>query len=69
MKLNVVRHIVQCLIVAIFLSPLLAKAFLGIAPSDWFFYGTLSSSTLFGGLGTVVLVDPFAALESIAASN
>jgi len=65
MKLNIVRHIVQCLVIALFLSPLWAEAFLGAKPGDWFFFGTLSSSTFFGA---VVLVDPFAALENIAAS-
>ncbi|MCL1847382.1 MAG: 4Fe-4S binding protein [Coriobacteriia bacterium] len=66
MRLNIVRHIVQCLIIVLFLSPLIAESFLGILPSDWFFFGTLSSSTI---LGSVVIVDPFVALQSIAASK
>jgi len=66
MSLNVVRHIVQCLVIALFLSPLVAELLLGIKPGDWWFYGTLSSSTIFG---SVVVVDPFAALESVAATR
>ena len=66
MQLNRVRHIVQCLILAVFLSPLVAKAFWGITPGDWVFFGTLSSSTI---LGKVVIVDPFVAAQSIAASK
>ena len=66
MKVNVIRHIVQCLIVALFLSPLWAESLLKIVPGEWLFFGTLASSTI---LGRVVLVDPFVTLETIAASQ
>jgi len=66
MRLNVARHIVQCLVLALFLSPVAFELFTGAIPGDFFFFGTLASSTIFGVL---VLVDPFAALESIVASR
>ena len=66
MRLNIVRHIVQVLVIALFLSPVLAELIWGIIPGDWFFFGTLSSSTI---LGEVVLVDPFAAIESLVSSQ
>ena len=66
MRLNIVRHVVQCLIVVIFLSPLWAESLFGILPSDWVFFGTLSSSTI---LGKIIIVDPFVALQSLAASK
>ena len=66
MRLNAIRHIVQCLVVAVFISPVIAELYFGINPGEWWFYGTLSSSTIFG---SVVVVDPYVALESIAASR
>lgn len=74
---TVVRHIVQVLVLLLFLVPVLLAGwglFGGMVggddaittPAESFpFYGTLSSSTLFG----ITLLDPFAVLQTIAASK
>ena len=73
---SVVRHVVQVLVLLLFLAPVLVAGwplFGGIAggdntistPSDFPFYGTLSSSSLFG----ITLIDPFAVLQVVAAAK
>lgn len=74
---TVVRRIVQVLVLLLFLVPVLVAGwglFGGMVggddviatPAESFpFYGTLSSSTLFG----ITLLDPFAVLQTIAASK
>lgn len=73
---TVVRHIVQVLVLLLFLVPVVAAGWnlfggtvggdnaMG-APSSFPFYGTLSSSTLFG----ITLLDPFAVLQTIVAAK
>lgn len=73
---TVVRHVVQVLMPLLFVVPVIAAGW-GLVgattggdtpmgtPSDLPFYGSLSSSTLFG----ITLVDPFAALQAIVASK
>ena len=74
-----VRHAVQLLMLCAYAFPLLATgwglagAYIGtgsefaadVVPADMFFWGSLSSSQLFG----INLLDPFAALQAIAASK
>ena len=74
-----VRHAVQVLMLCAYAFPLLAVgwglagAYVGtggefaaeVVPSDMFFWGSLSSSQLFG----INLLDPYAALQAIAASK
>ena len=73
---SIVRHVVQVLVFLLFLLPLLAVGwplFGGIVggdntiatPSDLPFYGTLSSSSLFG----ITLLDPFTMLQTLAAAK
>ena len=73
---TVVRHFVQVAILLLFLAPVLLagwKLFGGTVggdnaiatPSDQFFYGSLSSSSVFG----VTLLDPFAMLQVVLASK
>ena len=73
---TVVRHGVQVVVLVLFLVPVLAAGWSLLGgtvggdnamptPSGFPFYGTLSSSTLFG----VTLLDPFAVLQTIAASK
>lgn len=74
--ITVVRHVVQVVALLVFAAPLLVAgwALLGGTiggdaaigtPAELPFYGTLSSSSLFG----VTLLDPFAVLESAAAAK
>ena len=73
---TIVRHVVQVLVLALFLVPLFVAGwplFGGMvggdnavpAPGDFPFYGTLSSSSLFG----ITLLDPFAALQVVVAAK
>ena len=73
---TVVRHVVQVIMLFVFLLPLFVAGwalFGGTTggdnamgtPSDFFFFGTLSSSSIFG----ITLLDPFAALQSVAAAK
>ena len=73
---TVVRHIVQVAILLLFLAPVLLagwKLFGGTVggdnaiatPSDQFFFGSLSSSSVFG----ITLLDPFAMLQVVLASK
>ena len=74
---TVVRRIVQVLVLLLFLVPLIVSGWglfggmvggddVIVTPAESFpFYGTLSSSTLFG----ITLLDPFAVLQTIAASK
>ena len=73
---TIVRHVVQVLVLLLFLAPVLLAgwALFGgtvggdnamATPADLPFYGTLSSSTLFG----ITLLDPFAALQALCASK
>ena len=74
---TIVRHVVQVVLLLVFLVPLFVAgwALLGgtvggdnaiATPANSFpFYGTLSSSELFG----IELLDPFAALQAIAAAK
>ena len=73
---TIVRRVVQVFILILFLIPVLAVGWglFGVVtggdnvmatPSDLPFYGTLSSSSLFG----ITLLDPFAALQTIAAAK
>ena len=72
----IVRHVVQVVVLLLFLVPVLVAGwslFGGTVggdnavgtPAQLPFYGTLSSSTLFG----ITLLDPFAALQTIAAAK
>ncbi len=60
-KWTITRRIVQFLIIALFLSPLLLVEVEG----DNFFFGSLASSTFVG----IILSDPFAALQVMFASK
>lgn len=60
-KWTIARRFVQWLILILFLSPL----FLVEIEGDNFFFGTLSSSSIFG----ITLTDPFAALQVFFASR
>lgn len=73
---TVVRHIVQAIVLVVFLVPLFLAGwslFGGTVggdnamstPADVFFYGSLSSSSIFG----VNLLDPFAFLQYVLASK
>lgn len=73
---TIVRHIVQVVVLIVFLVPVFLagwQLFGGTVggdnaigtPSDIFFYGSLSSSNLFG----IELLDPFAFLQVIVASK
>ena len=73
---TVVRHVVQVVMLLIFLVPLFVAGwglFGGMVggdnaiptPAGFPFYGTLSSSSLFG----ITLLDPFAVLQTIAAAK
>ena len=73
---TVVRHVVQVIMLLVFLAPLFVAGWAWFGgttggdnamgtPSDFFFFGTLSSSSLFG----ITLLDPFAALQSAAAAK
>ena len=74
---SVVRHVVQVCVLLLFLVPVLVAGgglFGGMVGGDdaiatpassFPFYGTLSSSSLFG----ITLLDPFAALQTIAAAK
>ncbi len=73
---TVVRHVVQVLILVLFAVPVVAAGWslfggtLGgndaiRTPADLPFFGTLSSSSVFG----ITLLDPFAVLQTIAASK
>ena len=73
---TVARRIVQVAVLLVFLAPLFVAGwalFGGTTggdnamgtPSDFFFYGTLSSSSVFG----VTLLDPFAVLQAIVAAK
>jgi ferredoxin-type protein NapH len=64
--LNIVRHMVQVLMLALFATPLIASAVGGLVPGAGPFFGTLLSSTV---LQQLVLADPFAALQVLAASK
>lgn len=71
------RHVVQAVAFAVFLLPVLAVGWglfgqvtggedaFGAVPADQLLYGSFSASSLFG----IPLVDPFAALEAIAAAK
>lgn len=60
-KWTIIRHSVQLLVIMLFLSPLVLVEVEG----DNFFYGTLSSSQIFG----IRLSDPFSALQVTLASR
>ena len=72
-----VRHVVQVLVFLLFLVPVLLAGWglfgttvggdnmIGTPAGSFPFYGTLSSSTLFG----ITLLDPFAALQTLAAAK
>ena len=73
---TIVRRVVQVVVLLVFLVPLFVAGwglFGGIVggdnairtPAEFPFYGTLTSSTLFG----ITLVDPFAALQALAAAK
>jgi len=73
---TIVRHIVQVIVLAVFLAPvfLAGWSFFGGTvggdnamgtPADVFFYGSLSSSSIFG----INLLDPFAFLQYVVASK
>ena len=74
---TIVRRIVQVLVLLLFLVPVLVAGWglfgnmvggddaIATPASSFPFYGTLSSSTLFG----ITLLDPFAVLQTIAASK
>ena len=73
---TIVRHVVQVVMLLAFLAPLFVAGW-GLfggttggdnamaTPSDFFFYGSLSSSSLFG----ITLLDPFAALQTLVAAK
>ena len=73
---TIVRHIVQVIVLAVFLAPVFLAGwnlFGGTVggdnamgtPADVFFYGSLSSSSIFG----INLLDPFAFLQYVLASK
>ncbi len=73
---TIVRHIVQVIVLAVFLAPVFLAGwnlFGGTVggdnamgtPADVFFYGSLSSSSIFG----INLLDPFAFLQYVVASK
>ena len=73
---TIVRHIVQVIVLAVFLAPVFLAGwnlFGGTVggdnamgtPADVFFYGSLSSSSIFG----ISLLDPFAFLQYVLASK
>ena len=73
---TIVRHIVQVIVLAVFLGPVFLEGwslFGGTVggdnamgtPADVFFYGSLSSSSIFG----INLLDPFAFLQYVVASK
>ena len=73
---TIVRHIVQVIVLAVFLAPVFLAGwslFGGTVggdnamgtPADIFFYGSLSSSSIFG----INLLDPFAFLQYVVASK
>ena len=73
---TIVRHIVQVIVLAVFLVPVFFEGwslFGGTVggdnamgtPADVFFYGSLSSSSIFG----INLLDPFAFLQYVVASQ
>ena len=73
---TIVRHIVQVIVLAVFLGPVFLAGwslFGGTVggdnamgtPADVFFYGSLSSSSIFG----INLLDPFAFLQYVVASK
>lgn len=73
---SIVRHVVQVCVLLLFLVPVIAAGWslfggtVGsqdaiMTPGDLPFYGTLSSSTLFG----ITLIDPFAALQAAFAGK
>lgn len=73
---TIVRHIVQVIVLAVFLVPVFFSGwslFGGTVggdnamgtPADVFFYGSLSSSSIFG----INLLDPFAFLQYVVASK
>ena len=73
---SIVRHVVQVLVLLLFLAPVLFAGwslFGGTVgndntiatPSAFPFYGSLSSSSLFG----ITLLDPFAVLQTVAAAK
>ena len=73
---TIVRHIVQVIVLAVFLAPVFLAGwslFSGTVggdnamgtPADVFFYGSLSSSSIFG----INLLDPFAFLQYVVASK
>lgn len=79
-RISTVRHVVQVLMLVLFCLPVVACGWglLGIgipptdsmsapgsAPAELVFFGTLSSSSI----GGVVLLDPFATLQMVAASK
>ncbi len=73
---TIVRHIVQVIVLAVFLAPVFLAGWslfggtiggdnaMG-TPADVFFYGSLSSSSIFG----INLLDPFAFLQYVVASK
>lgn len=63
---QIVRHAVQCAVLLLFLWVGLMGFFGGGVMAEGVFFGNLSSSTV---AGTLVLTDPFAFLEVIAASK
>ena len=77
MRIGMSRRVVQVLALILFLLPPVVAGFgaLGFwpagssdavgTPADLPFFGTLSSSTVFG----ITLLDPFAALQTLAASK
>lgn len=73
---TIVRHIVQVIVLAVFLAPVFLAGwnlFGGTVggdnamgtPADVFFYGSLSSSSIFG----INILDPFAFLQYVVASK
>lgn len=60
-KWSIVRHVVQCLFIALFFLPLVVSAHDGAV----LFFGSRSSTTVFG----LSLLDPFAALQTIVAAK
>lgn len=73
---TIVRHVVQVAVLLVFIAPVLVAGWqlLGgteggetpiATPAELPFYGTLSSSSVFG----ITLLDPFAALQSAAAAK
>jgi ferredoxin-type protein NapH len=65
-RLDTVRHLIQVAVCLLFLTPAVLAAVLGRPEGGGAFFGTLASSTL---LGQVVLVDPWVALQTVAATR